>query len=386
MLQIQCDVPQDARQALVMYVLGTRGDTGALPVVLETAKSGAAPVRLAAVRVLAKLGDVSAVPVLLETAVEAQGELAQAAQDSLAELAGDEVDAALVSQLPRSEGQRRLVLIDLAGMRGIASAVPALLKLADDDDQQLRTAAISALGLTVGLDELPALVDRLVDPKSPDVAAAAKEALSKACLRMPDRDACASELIDRMPQASTAAKGALLELLGVVGGPRALEGVSAAAKDADEDVQDAATRVLGEWMNPDAAPVLLELAKTGNEKFKVRTLRGYIRIPRQLDVPPDQRIAMCKKALEAAERDAERKLVLEVLGRNPSAESLKLVVPHLSSPSLKEDASTAAVAIAERIVQTQPAPVAEAMRQVIEVSGDNELLGRAKRLLRRAGR
>jgi hypothetical protein len=95
---------------------------------------------------------------------------------------------------------------------------------------------------------------------------------------------------------------------------------------------------------------------------------------------------MCQKALEAAERDAERKLVLEVLGRNPSVESLAVVVPHLSNPSLKEDASTAAVAIAEKIVQTQPAAVADAMKQVIDATSDTELAGRAKRLLRRAGR
>ena len=40
--------------------------------------------------------------------------------------------------------------------------------------------------------------------------------------------------------------------------------------------------LLGEWMTVDAAPVLLDLAKTApEEKYQIRALRGYIRLARQ---------------------------------------------------------------------------------------------------------
>ncbi len=87
-------------------------------------------------------------------------------------------------------------------------------------------------------------------------------------------------------------------------------------------------------MSPDAAPMLLELTKTGNNKFKVRTLRGYIRIARQLNVPTEQRIEMCQTALTLAERDEDRSLVLETLGRYPSLTSLKAVTGYLDKPAL----------------------------------------------------
>jgi RNase P/RNase MRP subunit POP5 len=170
----------------------------------------------------------------------------------------------------------------------------------------------------------------------------------------------------------------------VVGGERALEGVSAFTRDVSEEVQDAATRVLGEWITADAAPVLLDLATEGSGKFKIRTLRGYIRIARQLDVPTAERIAMCRKALAVAERDDERKLVLETLARYPSGESLAVVTPFLDDPALKRAASAAAVAIADVLVKTDAAPVAEAMPKAAEAAGDAELSERAQTLLKRA--
>jgi HEAT repeat protein len=382
--EINSDTPQHPRQALLMFALGQRGDRSALPVVLEAAKSGPWDVRVSAVRVLAKLGDAGAVPVLLETAAEAQGELGSAARDSLADLPGREVDATLEAMLANSEGRKRLAVVELIGRRGIASAVPELEKLADGDNAQLSAASVGALGLTVGLDELPALIGRLLEAKTPEVGSTVKEALRKACLRMPDRDACATILIDHMSRASTASKGDLMDLLGVVGGARALDGVSSAAREGSEAVQDAATRVLGGWMNADAAPVLLELAKTGPEQFRIRCLRGYVRIPRQLDVPLDQRISMCRKALAVAERDDERKLAFEVLARYPSAGSLAAAVPYLESPTLKEAAAATAVAIAEKIFRNEPAAVVEPMRKTFQATGNEELADRARRLMRQA--
>ncbi len=373
-----------ARPALVVYVLGARGDKSALPAVLEMATGGSAHLRVPAIRVLARLGDVTAVPVLLKAAVESEGDLAAAAGDSLAELGGEDVDAKLQSMLAASEGRKQLVLIDLAGRRGISSAMPTLLKLADSDDAKIRAAAIGALGMTVGLDDLSALIDRLVSPKAEDVAPAAKEALRKTCLRMPDRSAGATVLLKSMDGASTRAKVDLLDLLGVVGGEVALQGVSSATGDADEAIQDAATRVLGEWMSADVAPVLLELAKTGNDNFKVRCLRGYLRVARQLKLPNQERIAMCSQALTIAARDDEKKLAFEILARYPGGKSLSLVTAYLDDDSLKKSAAAAAVVIAEKFVDRNPKAVAVAMAKAAEATDNKDVAARAKALQSRA--
>jgi HEAT repeat protein len=382
---IEGSVAQHPRQVLLISALGDLGQKDALPIVLEAAQSGAWDIRRAAIRVLGGLGDASAVPVLLSTAVEGGG-LSQAAFESLTELEGQEVDGAVAKALDGAKGDKRVILIKLAGERGVASAIPALKQAADDKDQEVATAALHALATTVGPDQLSLLTDRLVKPRSPEEAATAKDALRKAVLRMPDRDACAVALLASMSAASATAKSDLLDLVGVVGGDKALGGVAEAAKGGSDEIQDAATRVLGGWMSPDAAPVLLDLAKTGNDKFKIRCLRGYIRIVRQFGLPDDQRLAMCRQAMDVATRDDEKRLVLDALTRVLSPAAMNMIVPHLDDPGLKEAASTAAVAIAEKIVNDHPAAVAEAMEKASGATNNDELAKRAKSLMNRAKR
>ena len=93
---------------------------------------------------------------------------------------------------------------------------------------------------------------------------------------MPDREACAGELAAAMPKATVATQAKLLEVLGTMGGPKALETIHATMKQNDDQIQDAGSRVLGEWMGVDAAPVLADLAKTApGDKYRVRGARLY---------------------------------------------------------------------------------------------------------------
>jgi hypothetical protein len=58
---------------------------------------------------------------------------------------------------------------------------------------------------------------------------------------------------------------------------------------------------------------------------------------------------MCRIAMETAERDEEKRLVLEVLERYPSLEMLRLAVDAVKNPSLKDSATAVALTIAQRI-------------------------------------
>jgi HEAT repeat protein len=375
------------RQVLVISVLGERGDKAASGAVTEAAQRGPAEVRMAAVRALAGLGDPASVPLLLQIVGGDDPNLAQAARNSLAAMPGQEVDAALMDRLKQSAGAARLAIIDLAGRRSMTSAVPALLEAAEDEDREVQVAAIAALGRSIDLERLPELIRRLIQPTKPGVADETKAALSKACMRMPDRDACAELLLERMADVPVEAKSDLLDLLGVVGGAKALQGVAAAARQGSDPVQDAATRVLGQWMSPEVAPVLLELAKAEDGKYKIRALRGYIRIVRQFgSLPEDERLAMCRTAFELAERDDEKRLVLDAATRVPSLAGLQFVSAYLDDAGLRQAASEATVSIAEKLVNSQPAAVAKAVKKAAAVTQDNDVTARAETVLRRADR
>ena len=129
-----------------------------------------------------------------------------------------------------------------------------------------------------------------------------------------------------------------------------METVVTAARSSDDAMRDNATRLLGGWLTADAAPALLDLAKTLPEgKYQIRALRGYIRIARQLDMTLAERMTVCRNALAIAERNDDKTLVLEVLKRYPTPEGLQLANSLLEDPDLQAAAKSAIQAITNAI-------------------------------------
>lgn len=377
--------PADPRQVAILDALGDIGDPAGVKAIVEAAQNGSWGLRLAAIRILGRIGDASAVPVLVAAAAEG-GELAQTAAESLIQLPGTDVDPAIVEALRSAQGSVRVALLQAAGDRLVTAALPIAIADMDSSDPAIRSAAIGAVGMLVPLEQLDVLVKRLVNPRSADDANAVRLALVSACSRMPDLDAAADKLMSAWNTASPEARLVIVEVLGAMGGSRALAILGKLGKEGDDAVQDAVTRVLGEWMSPSAGPVLLDLAKTGSPKYRIRALRGYIRIARQLDVPVNDRIAMCSQALSAAQRTEEKRLVLEVLRRYPTAEGLQLAVGQLSDAELNADAADSAVQIAEKLPATDAAVVVRAMDQVIQAGVSAEITQKAQAIRKRAGR
>lgn len=337
------------RAAMMLVVLADRNETSQLPAVLKAAEKGPRPVRLAAVSALQRLGDVSCLPTLLTLSLDADEELALAAKKTAAELPGEKVDAEIVSGLAKADGKKYPLLIELVGQRRI-EATAALIKALDSKDAVVRSAALTSLGETVAQKDLKVLVSQFVTPKNADDAPVAEKALKAASIRMPDREVCAAELSAALKNAPAPAKVALLQILGAVGGTKSLETIGAAAKSSDAQLQDTSSKLLGEWLNADPAPILLDLAKTAKgDKYQVRALRGYLRIAQQFAASDEQRAEMCVKALEAANHAAEKKRVLEVLKSKPHVETLKVAIKAMQNPELKEDATTVVMAIAQKL-------------------------------------
>jgi HEAT repeat protein len=373
------------RQALLILALADRNEADAMAAVLKAAKSDSEVVRVAAIRGLERSGNSSCVPVLLEAATDLHSELAETALAILADLPGREVDDDLAARLQKAEGKARLVLIQLAGRRHIEATNPLLLKAVEDSDVHVRCAALTALGSTISLDNLATLITWATDSAKPEEAKAAGKALRAACTRMTDREACADKVLAVLASAPTPSKCVMLDLLVSVGGAKALQAVSAAAKDADPAVRDAAYRALGKWTSADAGPVLLALAKApGDDKLQIRALRAYIRVARQFNVPDPQRLAMYGEIRSLAKRDEERRIALDVLKRVISCESLALAAEDLDKPPLREAAARVAVAISQKLVSSQPAAAAKAMEKVLQVTQNKDLSAKATALLERA--
>jgi HEAT repeat protein len=376
-------LPPD-RQGLFIDVLGQQADAAAQPALLAIAKSGEKTVRVAAIRALVQIGSASLAPALVQLLGDSEREIAQAAQDGLAALPGNQVDAAVTAMLAGTETSLRLEGIGLVGRRRMTSAMPAILKATGDATQQVRLAAIKALGDLAGQAELPALLNLLLNAKDAQDMEAAEQALAAVCAR--SDEASIEKLSGQLAQAQPAQKCALLRVLRTAAGDRALPTVRAAVKDSNAEVHSAAVRILCEWKIAEVAPDLLELAKSSaNANEQTLCLRAYIGLAGVRGVPGPEKMSICKQAAAMVQRDAEKKLLLGVLAGITTAESLALVTPYLDTPAIAEEACSAAVTIAEKIGGSRGLPaVTAAMQKVVQVTKNADLANRANAVLKGA--
>jgi len=372
------------RQVALLEALADRGDRAATPEVLKLTQAADALLRAAAIRALVRLGDASAVPMLFQVAA-GEGDDAQAARATLANLPGQDVDAAVMSVAGSADAKLRRAAVEMLGQRRVAAATALLLKAAGEADESVRLAAIKSLGDAAEAKDFAALVGLMLSAKAPGELAAAEAAVAALSARMPDPNAGAEQLAASLGQAGAEVKAAIVRALGRIGGPKALAAVRTVVADSDANVRDTAVRVLAEWADPAAAPDLLAIAKTSQDrKQQILALRGYIRLIGVGDLPADQKLAMCKEAIALADRDEEKKLVLGALGGVPSAEALAMAVPYLDG-AMKDEAAVAAVAIGEKIVDGNKPAVAEAMKKVLQATQNADVKKRAEEVLKRAG-
>jgi len=372
------------RQSLLAELLGELGDPTVLPVVLTVAQTGEKPARVAALKALGRLGDVRAISLLLKEALHEDAEVASAAREALATLKDPAVDEELVVRLGQSKAGTRpaeiLLFVELAGRRRIRAAQPFLVTFLEADDPRLRQAAITSLGQILGPEDLEILTERLVRPKAEEDLPSLKEAVRLVCIRAADREKAAEVLAASLPKASLEVKNFLYELLGTVGGQNALNALAEVAFD--PRFQDLATRVLGQWQGPAAAPVLYRIAKeAADQRFRVRALRGYVRIARQFDLPADQRLAMLRSALSLAERNEERILAVQALSRIHTVEALELAVAQLSQEPLKPYAAQTILGLAERLAPSHPEQVRRALEAILASVQDPTIRKQAEILM-----
>jgi hypothetical protein len=197
--------------------------------------------------------------------------------------------------------------------------------------------------------------------------------------------ACIDALCGALGKAPTEPKLALLRILRTAGGPKALDAVRSAAKEANAEVKAAAVSLLCQWPSADALPDVMALAKsTKDRKTRILALRGAVRLIPMQAKAVGEKVAAMKQVLPLVEREEEHRLALSALATLPDAGSLEMVTGYFSNKSLKEEACQAAVAIAEKIVGQNPAEVAKAMEQVAKITLSKRAGAKARQLLAQA--
>ncbi len=368
--------PQPKR-LLLLRALGARGDAAAAPAIERYARTGPAPQRVAAIGALLQLRSPASLAVLVAAAGDREAGVAAAARAGLVGFPGRAADAAVVGLLSSPDPAVRAAMADVATQRRVKAAVPALLKAAREPDAGISGAAYRALGVLAGSANVAAMADALLGAKN---VGAAEEAISAVCARQQNPAACAEPLVAALGRAQGEPRLALLRLMGVAGGPRALAAVRAALADTDAAVKQAAVQVLCDWPSPDALNDLASLAAASKDRAtSILALRGQFRLIPLENVPAEQKVDQVRALLPRADRHEEQTLALAVLGQLPTAGALEAVVPYLTGGVTDEEAAVAAVAIGGKLVATHPADVAEALGLVRTANA--ELAGRVRQVL-----
>ena len=365
--------PDAKIRRLALDLLTRRHIAGAVPALLKAAQDADAQVRLASLKALGNLADLADLPALLDLLVKLQApEELQATESAV---------SALCTRSAKPAAAKIVIVKAVYGALPGGPATDVTRKVAAKVKRGAMTveASNSAFGDTAGGKVKALRVEYTLDGQPQSQTVAENETLTFATAKMPP--ACLDAVLAALPRAPTAPKLALLNILRSLGGPRALAAVRAAATDANAEIQNTALRALCDWSSAEALPDLAQLAKSAaNPTVKILALRGYLRLVAQQGGPAAQQVALLKDALALAGRSEEKKLVLAALGLISSADALALVGTQLGDAELKEEASLAAVAIAEKLSRPRPAAVAAVMEEVAKTTTNAQLAQRAKAL------
>lgn len=378
------------RQIVLLQTLGLRADPTALPAMTALARSGGQPVRLAAVRALPMVGNGGSVTVLSGLLWDADGAVAAAARESLAGFPGPEADAAAVLLSGDADPKKQLVGIDLIGRRRVTGELPALLKLAASGPESVRPAALRQVGELGAATDLPAVLALLGGANGEGNIDAAAQAAILLSAKAGDPAASAARVTEAMIKSTPGQKQALLRVLGAIGGPDALRALRVAVDDNDPKVRSAAIRMLGSWKTADAAPTLLDVARTAKDPAdQVIGLQSYLLLAADTDLPADQRLAMCKQVGTLVQRVEEKKLLLSALGGTKLSGALAVIALYLRDAGTRDEAGVAVVTIAEAILKGPDAARLAAnligpLKMVADGTGNPDLAKRANKQLENA--
>ncbi|MBW7905518.1 MAG: HEAT repeat domain-containing protein [Phycisphaerae bacterium] len=352
-----------ARAALIS-VLAHRGDATGLAPTLAALKDEDESVRLTAIAACARLADVSTLqPMLMILEGAGDAEL-RALEESFTRMTGAGVSAGLAEAQQSAAPALRVRVINALANRRAREQLPVILDAARQTDPSVRVAAIRAVGVLGGDNEVPPLLELLAATTSDAERTALEESLSALCRRSADRSERVAALLSAQAP-DDRFEGSLVRVLGRLGGPEAWARVRAALDDKRAELRASALDALAVWPSPDAAPDIIALAQQREDmREHVGLLRAAARLIGDDRGDAARRIGLLSDALRAARRVDEKRLLLSRLGQIADAAAFDALKPSLADAETRAEAAAAVLSVAEALL---PAgwPAADAGLQLL---------------------
>jgi len=377
-----------AGQAALLDALVARGDVGARPAVIEATSSESARIRIAAIRALGSLGNATTVTLLAELAAKGDAAHRDAARDALRRLPGKTVDQAVLWALKTAEADVKAELLRSLAARQATWAVPELIEIASDSDQNVRIQAFEALGALAEGKFLGKLVELLLKVKSNQDRAVAEDAAASCARRIDNAEKQVRPVLAAMARAKEPARCSLLRVLAKIGGPKALAAIRKDRRHRSDKVREVVIRILAESKDPSVAGDLLEIAGgPSKQEHHVMALRGYLRFAAaNAGKSPPASVRMYRRALDAARRLEDKKYILSALSEVHHPAALEMVMGSLDQDETRQEAAASAVSICDVIAYMHRDKVAAALAKLLQAKTNQKTKAQAKRIIARLRR
>jgi HEAT repeat protein len=334
-------------------------------------------VRAAALQAMGALGTSADVALLAAKTGSDTEQESQAAFASLIRLRGDDVNAAVIAALEAAEPRVRTALLNVLAARDAKEAISAVLEQAQNPEVEIRLAALAGLRILAEAKDAPVLVTLVNQSQTADERWHAELALRALCARQ--RDVSVQAIMSAFATANAETQVVLLRCLARAGGEQALQEIVAQLNSPLETVRAEAVRMVSAWPDGAAVPYLLQLAdKQRPPRDSVLAIRGLVRLATSPEDGTD--FDLLRKALQAASRDEEKRLILGALGSTGNSEALSLVGPLLDDPAVRREACLAAIMVLESQPYIADAKSASVLAHMRAVAPDDSLRERAERI------
>jgi len=340
----------------LLEALVQRGDPAAAPAVAEAVDDPDPAVRAMAIRALGMIGDGPVVPVLVKVAAHGEKPDRAAAAAALARLSAPDVSAVMLALVEEADAAETAVLAEALGRRRAEGAKPVLRRLARNDDAAIRTAAVLALGEAGDVGDASLMCALAAEAEDAAERTAAGRALVLLARRLDTPPELVEAVLSSLSKDDADLRCAMLGVCGELRHPRLLLALGEAIGDDAPDIQDAAIRALADSPDPGALAYLLPLSETAPTlTHRVLALRAIARLASDTEeVETTVREDALRRALAAAERAEEKKLLLGALGGCHTAGAMNCTQAHLSEGDVATEAAVAWAQIVEALREAHP--------------------------------
>jgi HEAT repeat protein len=330
----------------ILNMLAKSESKEALPAVLKNLKSKDQALKFAAINAASNLGGETVLDNLYQVMRRGDSATIFAVQDAVSHMKGTDIPGKIAGYLPESSPGLQVTLINILATRQANAQISNIYARLNSGDSMVRIASFGALQAMATRNDLPALFKLMRNESSSASLRSIQKALLAAYAGSSNQAADVEQVLKELSAASREKKQWYYGILASLGGPMALSAVSQ-AYDTDSLNSKAALKALASWSDAGSAPKLLDISRDQSRGTdRDIALLGYLNLLRSSTISAEQRLLKLRDAMEVAQRNERKLMILEDLSQSKNLEAMLFAGKYLEDPALQDRAAQTVMRIA----------------------------------------